>query len=56
MLPSKISINGELVMKSQTLIDILKITLFVAVSAALIIALCSLIPDPAFLATVSWNG
>lgn len=43
-------------MKSQTLINTMKITLVVAVIAALIIALWTSIPVPILLATVSWNG
>ena len=43
-------------MKTQTLINILKVALLIAVIAAVAIALWNLVPISALLATVSWNG
>jgi hypothetical protein len=43
-------------MKSQTLINTMKIAFFVAAIAALIIAIWASMPVPILLATVSWNG
>jgi hypothetical protein len=53
---AKLLFNGDHVMKSQTLINILGIALFVAVLGAFVIALWMSIPIPILLATVSWNG
>jgi hypothetical protein len=43
-------------MKSQTLIYIVGIALFLAVVVAVIITFWAAIPATTFLATVSWNG
>jgi hypothetical protein len=43
-------------MKSQTLVNIVGIALFLAVLAAVIITYWAAFPVSALLATVSWNG
>ena len=43
-------------MKSQTLINLVKVALLIAVIAALLIVLWNLGHLPALPATVSWNG
>lgn len=43
-------------MKSQTLINLLKIALVLAVIAALLVVLWTSAHAPILLATVSWNG
>ena len=43
-------------MKSQTLINLLKVALLIAVIAALLVVLWTTAHVPVLLATVSWNG
>ena len=43
-------------MKSQTLINLMKVALLIAVIAALVVVLWNLGHLPALPATVSWNG
>jgi hypothetical protein len=47
---------GESIVKSQTLINLMKVTFLLAVIAAVIVALWNSIPVTLLLATVSWNG